>query len=210
MTRTVGMAEMTDEQRRVFRAGQALHRDGASPAGALDLLAAIVEERTWEKVEDAAGRPFAGRFRDFVSDRQNGLGYNPAELPKVIGLRHPQEGLPRMAERMAAMRSEVGRLLREGVQPARDRGRPGKDSATIKSPDRGSTATTITARLKRDDPTLAAEVTAGRLTPNAAARAKGWRAPRIQVTTPERTAAHLRKHMTPEQLSTLARLLLEG
>lgn len=37
----------------------------------------------------------------------------------------------------------------------------------------------VTARLKRDDPALAEDVVAGRLTANAAARQKGWRKPRV-------------------------------
>ncbi len=213
MTRTVGMAEMTDEQRRVFRAGQALHRDGASPAGALDLLAAIVEERTWERVADAKDRPFAGRFRDFVADRVSGLGCSPQELVKVIGLRHPHEAKPDTAARMKAMRAEVERLLREEIQEAADRGGDRRssgfqNSTTVLKP-RRETAEHTVARLKHADPSLAAEVVNGSMSAYAAARSKGWRPPRIQVTTPERTAVHLRKHMTPGQLAELARPLTE-
>ena len=75
--RRVEFGEFTEEQLRVQRAGEALHRDGASPAGALELLAAITEDRTWERLTDAKGRTFNGRFRDFVQARAPfGLGYD--------------------------------------------------------------------------------------------------------------------------------------
>lgn len=112
VTRQVVMPELTDGQRRVYQAGAALHRNGANPMGALELLAAITEDRTWEKVCDPKGRSFAGRFREFVEARPPvGLGYDITELAKVIRLRHPHEGVPRIAEEMAAMREAVTRLL---------------------------------------------------------------------------------------------------
>ncbi|MBX6169610.1 MAG: hypothetical protein IRY84_18520, partial [Thermobispora bispora] len=114
MAREVSFPHLTEEQMRVHRAGEALHRDGASPAGALDLLAAIIEDRTWERLTDAKGRSFAGRFRDFVEARSPyGLGYDPDQLPKVLQLRHPHESVPKIAYRMAQMRETVKRLLLE-------------------------------------------------------------------------------------------------
>jgi hypothetical protein len=211
MTRVVALGEMTEEQRRIYQAGRALHRDGASPAGALNLLATIIEERTWERVVDVKGEPFVGRFRDFVADRSSGLGCSPAELIKVIGLRHPHEGDQDTSTRMKVMRTEVERLLREEIEPARKAGRPskedgGKERTTLVS----ETVERHLARLKRDDPALAAEVVNGHVSAYAAARSKGWRPPRIQVTTPERTAIHLRKYMTSHQLARLAHLLLDA
>ena len=67
----------------------------------------------------------------------------------------------------------------------------------------------MVARLKRDDPDLAERVVSGEMSAYAAARSKGWKPPRIQVTTPERIAAHLRKHMTHPQLAELSRLLAD-
>lgn len=97
--REVSFPEMTEEQRRVFRAGEALHRDGASPAGALELLAALVVDRTWERLADRDGRTFGGRFRDFVEAKPpHGLGFDAGHLPKVLGLRHPHGNVPRIAK----------------------------------------------------------------------------------------------------------------
>ena len=166
--RQVGIPEMTDQQRRVLRASEALHRDGASPAGALELLAAIVEERTWERVTDQAGAPFTG-FRSFVRSRA-GLDFDPDQLPKVLELRHPRESVPDVAHRMAIMRQEVKRLLLEEISEAAPIGRPHKERGTFNKVGQSDTAEKIAARLKRDDPDLAARVVAGEITPNAAAR----------------------------------------
>lgn len=207
-TRDVSIPEMTAEQRRVYRAREALHRDGASPAGALELLAAIVSERTWERLVDKDGRPFTGRFREFVKKE---LGCDPAELPKVINLRHPRETVPQIAEEMAAMRAAVQRLLLEDVEPAAQHGQIGRNrqrTTLSKSPD-SDTAERKVRRLKRDDPELAERVVNGEVSAYAAARAKGWQPPRIQVRTPEQVARQLREHMTPESLAELVRLLAE-
>ena len=65
----------------------------------------------------------------------------------------------------------------------------------------------VVARLKRDDPTLAEQVVRGEITANAAARAAGIRRPRIVVSTPERIAKSLRRHLDAESLHRLAELL---
>jgi hypothetical protein len=65
----------------------------------------------------------------------------------------------------------------------------------------------ITARLKRDDPELAERVVRGEVTPNAAAREKGWRKPRIVLSSPERVAASLRRYLPRDALLRLAELL---
>lgn len=210
--RRVEFGEFTEEQLRIQRAGEALHRDGASPAGALELLAAIVEDRTWERVADKAGRSFKGRFREFVNDRTAGLGYDPDQLPKVLALQHPHESVPDVAYRMATMREKVRTLLLAEIPAALPVGRPEKGSATPINehrqtrPHKRDNAEVI-ARLKRDDPELAEKVVRGDVTPNAAATEKGWRKPRIALSTPERVAVSLRKWMPREALLRLAELL---
>lgn len=214
MAREVSFPHLSEEQMRVLRAGEALHRDGASPAGALELLAAIVEDRTWERLTDAKGRSFKGRFRDFVEARPPyGLGYDPDQLPKVLQLRHPHESVPKIAYRMAAMREQVKQLLLEEIPATAEhgygpgRGHTEKRGSATTSFVLGRGADYITARLKRDAPELAEQVIRGELTPNAAARQMGWRKPRIVVSTPEAVAKALRKHMTPDQIQALVRLL---
>jgi hypothetical protein len=212
--RHIEFGDLTDEQMRVHRAGEALNRDGASPAGALELLAAIIEDRTWERVSDAKGRSFRGRFREFVEARTPfGLGFDADQLPKVIGLRHPHESTPRVAERMAAMRAAVSEELRAEIQVAFPVGTPGHGPNVRATPIRASNSSNadterrVIARLKRDDPALADRVVRGEVTPNAAAREKGWRKPRIVVSTPERIADSLRKYMTADDIAKLIALL---
>jgi DNA-binding transcriptional MerR regulator len=215
-TRVVSFGDLTEEQLRVHRAGQALHRDGASPSGALELLAAIVEDRTWERVTDAHGRAFAGRFTEFVEAKSPfGLGYPVAQLKRLLELRHPHEeqGVTRVAEQMAEMRRQVRQLLGEAINqapPQRHAG-PGRGNKTDCDtngflPDR---VEHVVARLKRDAPELADRVVTGKISANAAAREMGWRHPRVVVSTPQRVAASLRKHMTPDQIAELVELLSE-
>lgn len=212
--RHVELGNFTEEQLRVQRAGEALHRDGASPAGALDLLATITEDRTWERLSDIKGRSFKGRFRDFVADRVSGLGYNPDQLPKVISLRHPHEGNSEVAARMERMRAAVISELRADIPPALAWERPtaerSKDGGTNYTTQRNhaNTSTHITARLKRDDPALAEKVVRGEITPNAAAREKGWRKPRVVVSSPEAVAKSLLKYMSADDIATLIAVLV--
>jgi hypothetical protein len=93
------------------------------------------------------------------------------------------------------MREEAARYPQEEVPPP--------------PVDKRNSAVKLVARLKRDDPELAERVVKGELTANAAARQKGWRKPRILVSSPERTAESLRKHMPAEARQALARLFLE-
>ncbi len=211
--RDVSSIEMTPERFRVHQAGVALHRDGATPAGALELLAAIAEDRTWEKVLDQHGKSFVGRFRVFVTTKAPfGLGVDLDQLEKVLELRHPKEVIPAHKARFDAMRREVRTLLKQEIPPAAQHGtnqhtEDGGVRATNSS--HSDRAETIVRRLKRDAPELAARVIAGEVTPNAAARQMGWRRPRVVVSSPESVAAALRRHMCPGELQRLCQLLGE-
>lgn len=69
------------------------------------------------------------------------------------------------------------------------------------------TADSILSRLKRDDPDMAQQVVNGELSANAAARIKGWRKPRILVTSPTSVAHRLREHFTADELADLIKEL---
>lgn len=88
----------------------------------------------------------------------------------------------------------------QGGRPARNHEAP-MVSLTIGSADY------IVARLKRDDPEMAAKVIQGELTPYQAQREKGWKAPRIYLTNPERVAQSLLKYMKPDDIAKLIALL---
>ncbi|MGH3548227.1 MAG: hypothetical protein ACRDQU_08960 [Pseudonocardiaceae bacterium] len=119
-----------------------------------------------------------------------GLNTTPKELRKVILLRHPQEDSDSWRERAPWLRDEVERLLGEdipAVGPHGGKRTPTQVRGTNLLP-RSDTSGYIAARLKRDDPELATRVVNGKITPNAAARAKGWRKPRIVVSNPKSVA----------------------
>jgi len=85
--------------------------------------------------------------------------------------------------------------------------RNARDMAHDSSVTPGKETLQIVSRLKRDDPSLAEQVVGGEITPYEAQRIKGWKPPRIYVSTPERTAVSLRKHMSHESLLRLVELL---
>lgn len=59
----------------------------------------------------------------------------------------------------------------------------------------------------RDDPELAARVVRGEVSPNAAAMAKGWRKPRVLLTSPATVASAVRQHWTPDRIKELKEML---
>jgi len=173
--------------------------NGADVMSALPgLVRQLLDEEAWREftVQGLRGPVQHETFMSFVKTQPpRGLGGKAAALLALCGA----DG---------ELRARVDCLLKGEVQRAATPGRPKKDSTTIVSSDRGYTATTVVARLKRDDPDLAQRVVNGEMSAYAAARAKGWKPPRIQVTTPERTAAHLCRHMTRDQLDELVNILI--
>ncbi len=122
----------------------------------------------------------------------------------VDGLRHA------VALADAKARKAVETLLKGEIEAAQDHGtnrHTSRDGTAMSG--ETNTATTTISRLKRDDPDLAEKVVNGEVSAYAAAREKGWRNPRIAVSTPARVAASLRTYMSPTQLAELARLLTE-
>lgn len=214
--RVVRGGELTPEQRRVHRVEHILRRDGGSPGSALEGLASIVEDGTWRKVPSGPDRPepFTS-FRRFVeANPPFGLGYSIKQLRALLQLEHPGEGSAEIRERMDAMRAEVARLIADDVPAAREhRGQTvaesnSRDGATNSTVTRSNHAEYVVSRLKRDDPALAERVVNGEITANAAARQKGWRKPRVVLTSPESIARALRKHLGPDDLAALIQHLL--
>lgn len=197
-TRTVSYADSDEE---LFREQMrtSAHGDGAHPRTFAYLLAKAAETRIWERLADSRGQRYDS-FRAFLSDEEpHGLHMTEDELKHAAAL--------------AGVQDLVSRLLKEEIAPAQPTGANQHTDSTERNGQR-TTLTSETAerhlrRLKRDDPVLAERVVNGEVSAYAAARSKGWKPPRIQVTTPERTAVHLRKHMPPDQLAELARLLTE-
>lgn len=97
----------------------------------------------------------------------------------------------------------VRQMMRDEVRAARDSaGRPLASNVCNTNISEQTDGTYVIARLKRDDPELAAEVVAGNITPHAAAIRAGIRKPRCQVRTddPSLAVQALLRFYTREQL----------
>lgn len=182
--------ELTDTRLLLNRLRVAAHSDGASPKSFALLLTKVLDERAWEKEGFAT-------FRAFMKEREPvGLGMTEAQLLD--------------AARLAGIEPVARRLLLEEVSASAGHGEIGgghSENVTRSLVGKPDTAGKVVARLKRDDPELAEKVVRGEITPNAAAREKGWRKPRIILSTPERVADSIRKYMPLEARRRLAELL---
>jgi hypothetical protein len=174
---------------------------GADVMSALPgLVRQLLDEEAWREFTAPGGRIVRhGTFGAFVlAEPPDGLGGRRNQLAALCGTDEE------LATRIRA-------LLREEIPKAQEPHRPGatdKHGGTILPRDEANTADRITARLKRDDPDLAEKVVRGEVTPNAAAREKGWRKPRIIVSSPEAVAHSLLKYMSADDIAKLVAVLL--
>jgi hypothetical protein len=172
------------------------------------LVRRLLDEEAWREFDAPApvGRVEHTSFRAFVEAKQpRGLG---SRLGQLLALCGDDDEL----------RGRVQRLYEEEIQPLAKHGgdRRSEDfqgsTATLKiSPeakDRGSDYRL--ARLKRDRPDLAERVMAGEVSVYAAVREAGIRKPTVTVTSPESIARSLRKHMSPDDVTALVRLLTDN
>src|SRR5438128_1015421 len=180
---------LSEAQLLLVQLRQAAHSDWANPQSFALLLRRAVESRAWE-----------GDFSSFRA-------YLDAKQPRGLEMTEDQF---RHAAALAGVEDQARQLLLEEVPAAANQGygpgRGHKKDDTTKSfvP---QSAGHIVARLKRDDPTEANRVIRGEISADAAAKAKGWRKPRIVLSTPQRIAVALRRHLTEDQLSELAQLI---
>lgn len=189
---------MTDQLRRnanlVEMLGGAL-RDGDHALGSVpSLLRQVLEAESWREFVTQRGEHVKHeRFADFVAAAPlAGLGSTVDLLRRIL------TGDP----------VALDMLDRELQNPV---GRPKTGNIVPDKPE-GNSAEKALRRLRKDRPDLHAEVLAGNLSAHAAAVQAGFR-PRtitVRADSPESIAATLRRQLDPEQLSTLARLLMEG
>ena len=216
-TRIVAGGDMTPEQRRVHRVEHILRRDGGSPGSALEGLAAIVEDQTWRKVPRDVDdpRPFE-TFRQLVEARRPfGLQYSIKQLEALLQLHHPhEETKASVRERMNVMRTEVRQLVKQETRVAHDQGgdRRSPDFQNSNTDLKRETAEHVISRLKKKAPALAERVIAGEISAHAAALQAGIRKPRFSVRSddPAAAARAQRKHMNPDDLAALAKLLTDN
>lgn len=167
----------------------AARSDGASPKSFALLLRRVFEERAWEEEGFATFRAYVKAAEPY------GLGMTEERLLD--------------AARLANVEPLARSLLYEELPKARRHGRPSLEEKECVTSFNTGTADHVVRRLKRDDPVLAERVVRGEITPNAAAREKGWRNPRIILSRNiEGVAKRLREHYTdPEQLALLIKHL---
>lgn len=175
----------------------------ASGADDLDmvtrLLGKVIESGAWREFTTPNGFPVRHRtFHDFVTaDRWDGLGTSRDALVGWVREQDPDVA----AAVESAWREEVAQASAHGT----NRHSTAREGATHSSDHHAADG--ILARLKRDDPDMAQQVVNGELSANAAARIKGWRKPRILVTSPASVAHRLREHFTADELNELKELL---
>lgn len=162
-----------------------------------NLVGKVIESGSWREFTTPNGFPVAhSTFQSFVTaDRWDGLGTSRDAL--VAWVREQDPVVADLVER--AWRGEV---------PAANKvGRPENNVGATNIRDKANQSDHILARLKRDDPDMAQAVIDGQLTANAAARQKGWRKPRILLTSPHSIVSGLRKHLTDDEIAQIKELL---
>jgi hypothetical protein len=177
---------------------------GADVMSALPgLVRQMLDEEAWREFAVPGGKVVRhGTFGAFIeADPPSGLGGRKNQLVALCGTDAD------LADRVRLL------LLQETPESSRHRGRTvtersTRDGDTNSSTTSSNSAEYVVSRLKRDDPELAEKVVRGEVTAHAAAREKGWRKPRVILSTPEKVADSIRKHMSPDARHRLAELLL--
>jgi hypothetical protein len=130
---------------------------------------------------------------------------------KVIPPDHPYGSLNKLCEELLGMpaRDVRRRIDREKIKALGPHGNgPGRGHKRDMTQNSFRESEYVVARLKRDDPVLAERVVNGEVTPYQAQREKGWKPPRIYVTSPERIAVSLRKYMSADDIAQLIAMLI--
>jgi hypothetical protein len=119
-TRVDSNSYLTEEQKQIYQLRASLERNGGTPVGFLELLAAVVADDIWRKIPSGINReePF-DTFADFVEAKPPfGLDSQVEHVRILLQLRHPHEGVSRIRQQMERMRARVIELL--GPDPERD------------------------------------------------------------------------------------------
>lgn len=173
----------------------ALEKETRNSSEIADLVRMVIRDRQWHEFHSFTGaKRRHGSFREFVTaPRYEGLGTTRDGLLAILRLEDEE-----LASRVeVAWREDVAPALAHGVN---QHSRP-VDNVPHSPPNQ--TADGILSRLKREDPMTAQAVINGDLTANAAARIKGWRKPRILLTSPDSVAKRIREHYSPEEITEL-------
>ena len=159
-------------------------RSGGDPSLLLDLLAELLDRKSWRQREGHTGKPWS--FLRYVQTPfdDGGLGWDVEDVKNIIRFEHKyeKEGVrhtPAKAAEMEAMRRKVRDLLNP---EANKQGRPEKgDNITFREDQKGTSESYTVRRLKRDRPELAEKVIEGEMSANAAAIEAGFRTKTVSV-----------------------------
>jgi hypothetical protein len=173
----------------------ALERGGSGLANAPTLLRRILEDDSWRDFVTQRGEAVQHkRFSDFVTTPPlHGLGATMDLIRRVVADDPPTVDLLDQASQNAP-----------SIHRAVDNVNGSEERPT------GNAQTAALRRLRKDAPSLHAEVLAGTLSAHAAMVQAGFR-PRtvsIPVGRPEAVAATLLKHMAPDDIAEVVQLLI--
>ncbi len=204
--RVVSIATMTQEEEMKLRLYTESQQDGGNPSQFLELLAYVVENQIWERLELPSGEPMT--FRKLIEmPFPDGIGSTPDNILTTIKLQHKHESHPSpVRERMDAMRQEVTRLLHEALPDhGGDRIEQGYNITLPEENERGTSQSYTLRRLRRDRPDLADKVIEKELSANAAAIEAGFRERTISISLdPAKAATCLARHFdVPALISAL-------
>jgi hypothetical protein len=165
------------------------------------LLRRLLTEDAWRNFETRRGdTPRYERFDEFVTKQPlQGLGASVRLVEKII------DSIEDEAER-----SQTRDLLDQALQNPPHVHPDRTDGNIVPVRPEGNTQAKALRRLRKDAPELHVEVLEGRLSAHAAMVQAGFRPKTISVpvSRPESIAAALRKHLGPDDLARLIRLLL--
>lgn len=182
-----------DQDRLIDALGSALRYGGPALGEVPELLKRVLRDEVWRDFTTRRGQEVHHRrFADFVTTPPlGGLGSDVALVRRIVA--DDVEALDLLDE---ALQNSVGRP--EIVDVINEK-RPA-----------GTSKGAALRRLRKDAPGLHADVLAGKLTAHAAMVRAGFRPPTFTIRgdDPDSAARAIRKHFTPDQLTTLARLLL--
>ena len=176
--------------------GSALRRGGNALEDVPDLLKRVLEEESWREFVTPRGELVRhARFVDFVTTPPTrGIGASEDLVRRIVG--SDTEALDLLDQALTGRqgeRTDLGNIVTKVERPE------------------GNSQAKALRRLRKDAPSLHTEVLAGRLSAHAAMVQAGFRPKTISVpvSRPESIAAALRKHLGPDDIARLIRLLLD-
>jgi hypothetical protein len=174
--------------------GSALRRGGNALEDVPGLLKRVLAEESWREFITPRGELVQHeRFVNFVTTPPTqGIGASVDLVRRIVG--SDPEALD---------------LLDQALENPTGRPPESVDVSNTSRPT-GTTQAAALRRLRKDAPSLHTEVLAGRLSAHAAMVQAGFRPKTVSVPVgrPDSIAAALRKHLTPDDLARLVRLLI--